>query len=57
MPDWTELYDREDVRRLLADRDIGGLFRVLKDDAGLTQRQLAELTGMSQPRSVTVRGQ
>ena len=48
VPDWTELYDREDVRRLLADRDIGGLFRVLKDDAGLTQRQLAELTGMSQ---------
>jgi transcriptional regulator with XRE-family HTH domain len=45
---WAELYDREDVRRILAKRDIGGLFRVLKDDAGLTQRQLAELTGMSQ---------
>ena len=42
------LYDREDVRRILAKRDIGGLYRVLTDDAGLTQRQLAELTGMKQ---------
>ena len=42
------LYRRDDVRRILADRDIGALYRVLKDDAGLTQRQIAELTGQSQ---------
>ena len=42
------LYRREDVRRILADRDIAGLFRVLKDDAGITQRTIAELTGMQQ---------
>jgi transcriptional regulator with XRE-family HTH domain len=42
------LYRREDVRRVLAERDIGALFRVLRDDAGLTQRMIAELTGMQQ---------
>jgi len=47
-PPWVELYDRGDVRRILAERDIGALFRVLRDDAGLTQRTIAELTGMSQ---------
>jgi transcriptional regulator with XRE-family HTH domain len=36
------------VRRILAEHDIGALFRVLRDDAGLTQRQIAELTGMQQ---------
>ncbi len=35
------LYRRDDVRRILAERDIGALYRVLKDDAGLTQRQIA----------------
>jgi len=48
VPPWSRLYDREDVRRILGDRDIGGLFKVLKDNAGLTQRKIAELTGMSQ---------
>ena len=42
------LFEREDVRRVLAERDIGALFHVLRDDAGLTQRQLAECVGMSQ---------
>ena len=42
------LYDRPDVRRILAERDITGLFRVIKRDAGLTQRTIAELTGMNQ---------
>ncbi|MCA1676527.1 MAG: helix-turn-helix domain-containing protein [Actinobacteria bacterium] len=42
------LYHRDDVRPVLAERDIAGLFRVLKDDAGLTQRTIAELVGMSQ---------
>jgi transcriptional regulator with XRE-family HTH domain len=47
-PPWAELYDREDLRRILGERDIGALFRALKDDAGLTQRTIAELTGMAQ---------
>lgn len=42
------LYDRPNVRRILAERDVGALFRVLRDDAGLTQRQIAELVGMAQ---------
>src|SRR3712207_4843542 len=42
------LYEREDMRRILAEHDIGALFRVLRDDAGLTQRTIAELTGMQQ---------
>ena len=41
------LYEREDVRPILAERDIAALYRVLKD-AGLTQRTIAELTGQSQ---------
>jgi len=40
------LYHRDDVRPVLAERDIAGLFRVLKG-AGLTQRTIAELTGQS----------
>jgi len=46
-PPWSRLYDREDVRRTLAERDIAGLYRVL-NDAGVPQRQIAELTGQSQ---------
>ena len=42
------LYQREDVRRILGERDIAALYRVLKDDAGVTQRTIAELTGMAQ---------
>ncbi len=42
------LYWRDDVRRILAERDIGALYRVLKDDAGVTQRIIAQLTGQSQ---------
>ena len=41
------LYRRGDVRRILAERDIGGLYRVLRDE-GITQRRIAELTGQSQ---------
>ena len=41
------LYERENVRRILAERDVAALYRVLKD-AGLTQRQIATLTGQSQ---------
>jgi transcriptional regulator with XRE-family HTH domain len=41
------LYRRDDVRRILAERDIGALYRVLRDE-GITQRTIAELTGQSQ---------
>jgi len=43
-----ELYWRGDVRRILAARDIAALYRVLKDDAGITQREIARRTGQSQ---------
>ena len=41
------LCQRDDVRAVLAVRDIAGLYQLLKD-AGLTQRTIAELTGQSQ---------
>ena len=41
------LYRQDDMRRILGERDIAALYRVLKD-AGVTQRQIAELTGQSQ---------
>jgi transcriptional regulator with XRE-family HTH domain/tetratricopeptide (TPR) repeat protein len=42
------LFWRDDVRRVLAVLDIGALYRVLGDEAGLSQRQIAECTGQSQ---------
>jgi len=42
------LYRRDDVLPVLAERNIAALYRVLKDDAKLTQRQIAELTSQSQ---------
>lgn len=42
------LYQRDDVRRILAALDIGALYRILQD-AGVSQRQIAALTGQSQP--------
>ncbi len=41
------LYERDDVRRILAARDIAALYRALTD-AGVSQRQIAALTGQSQ---------
>ena len=41
------LYRRDDVRRILASRDIAALYLVLKDE-GITQRQIAALTRQSQ---------
>ena len=41
------LYWRDDMRPVLAERDIAALYRLLKDE-GVTQRQIAELTGQSQ---------
>jgi transcriptional regulator with XRE-family HTH domain len=40
------LYDRPEIRRILAERDIAGLYRAL-NDAGVPQRRIAELTGQS----------
>jgi hypothetical protein len=42
------LFWRADVRRVLAALDIGGLYRVLGADAGVSQRQIAACTGQSQ---------
>ncbi|MGH3936384.1 MAG: helix-turn-helix domain-containing protein, partial [Pseudonocardiaceae bacterium] len=44
-----ELYRRDDMRRVLAGWDIAALYRALKDDAGLSQRQIAARTGQQQP--------
>ncbi len=41
------LYDRPEVRPILAERNIAGLYRAL-NDAGVPQRRIAELTGQSQ---------
>jgi len=41
------LYWRDDVRPVLAERDIAALYLILKDE-GVTQRQIAELTGQAQ---------
>ena len=40
------LYDGSEVRRIVAERDIAGLYRALHD-AGVPQRRIAELTGQS----------
>jgi len=49
------LYRREDVRRVLAGRDITALYRILRD-AGITQRWIAELTGQSQSKILKAAG-
>jgi transcriptional regulator with XRE-family HTH domain len=41
------LYERDEVRGVLAVRDIGALYRVL-NDSGVNQRRIAALTGQSQ---------
>ncbi|MGH3942353.1 MAG: hypothetical protein ACRDTG_27785 [Pseudonocardiaceae bacterium] len=43
-----ELYQRDDLRRILAALDIAALYRFLKDQAGLSQRKIAGLTEQSQ---------
>ncbi|MGH3811129.1 MAG: helix-turn-helix domain-containing protein [Pseudonocardiaceae bacterium] len=42
------LFQREDVRQILAALDVGGLYRVLGDEAGIRQRQIAACTGQTQ---------
>ena len=43
-----EFFEHDDVRAALAARDIGTLYRLLQR-LGVTQRQIALLTGQSQP--------
>jgi hypothetical protein len=43
------LYERDDVRRVLAVRDIGALYRAL-NDAGVNQREIATLPASPSPR-------
>jgi transcriptional regulator with XRE-family HTH domain len=43
-PAWWE---QSDMRRVLAARDIGAVYRALRD-LGITQRQIAQCTGQSQ---------
>lgn len=42
------LWSQADLRPVFTAQDIGLLYRVLKDEAGLSQRQIARLTGQSQ---------
>ncbi|MGH3807965.1 MAG: helix-turn-helix domain-containing protein, partial [Pseudonocardiaceae bacterium] len=44
-PGW---YHRAGVREILAGWDIAALYRVLQDEAGLSQRQIAARTGQQQ---------
>lgn len=41
------LFDRDDVRAVLASRDVGALYRTLTAE-GISQRRIAEATGQSQ---------
>jgi transcriptional regulator with XRE-family HTH domain len=42
------LYQRDDLRRILAGWDMAALFRFLNDHAGLTQREIAARAGQNQ---------
>jgi len=42
------LYQRDDLRRILASWDIAALFRFLNDHTKLTQREIAARTGQNQ---------
>jgi transcriptional regulator with XRE-family HTH domain len=42
------LYRRDGMRWILAGWDIAALYRALRDDAGLSQRQIAARTGQNQ---------
>ncbi|MGH3721196.1 MAG: helix-turn-helix domain-containing protein [Pseudonocardiaceae bacterium] len=52
-----EFFDDDEVRAALANRDIGTLFRLLQR-VGVSQRQIAELTGQSQSEvsEITLKG-
>jgi len=47
-PPPAEWYWRPEVCPVLAARDIAALYRLLRDEGGLTQRTIARLTGQSQ---------
>ncbi|MDQ3151908.1 MAG: hypothetical protein M3R63_09360 [Actinomycetota bacterium] len=41
------LFERDDLRPALTERDVGALYRAVTD-AGISQRRIATLTGQSQ---------
>lgn len=41
------MWSRPDLWLVFTTHDIGALYRILKDDAGLAQRQIAALTGQT----------
>lgn len=45
-----QFWQRPDVKSALAVRDIGALFRLLRDKAGLSQIRIGTAVGMSQGR-------
>ena len=48
---FVEVLSRAAARPALADRDIGAVFRILRD-AGITQVSIAHATGQKQSRSL-----
>ncbi|ROP35832.1 helix-turn-helix domain-containing protein [Saccharothrix texasensis] len=46
----ARLFDRRDVREALSDHDFGTVFRVVREEASLTQEQLGLMVGLSQAR-------
>ncbi|MGH3929541.1 MAG: helix-turn-helix domain-containing protein [Pseudonocardiaceae bacterium] len=52
-PEW---YERPAVRPILAARDVAGLYRALRDDAGVSQRRIAGHTGQSQSEVCDILG-
>lgn len=48
LPIYTSLYWRDDLRAALARHDFRTVYRTLVDEAGLSQRRIATLTGQSQ---------
>ena len=49
-------YARPEVRRLLVALDIGGLYRLLGQGGGLSQREIARRTGQSQSEVSDIAG-
>jgi transcriptional regulator with XRE-family HTH domain len=45
-----ELWARPDVQEALSRRDLGGLLRIVRRHAGVSQSRIAAATGMSQPQ-------
>lgn len=53
--DWAHLWEQPDMRAVLSDRDVGGVYRALQD-LGVSQHQIARLTRQSQPEVSEILG-